>query len=92
MAEVADRAGQAVGAQQISVADAGLAHEDVGLAVGTAVEDLEQHVRQFHRLDLLGAARHLIDSLSTNAPPKDREIEAAKARAKAARRYGPSPA
>lgn len=34
------------------------------------------------------AARVLVDSLTTNAPPKDREIEAAKARAKAARRYG----
>jgi len=42
--------------------------------------------------DVARAARILIDSLSTNAPPKDREIEAAKARAKAARRYGPSPA
>jgi hypothetical protein len=42
--------------------------------------------------DVARAARHLIDSLSTNAPPKDREIEAAKARAKAARRYGTSPA
>jgi hypothetical protein len=34
------------------------------------------------------AARTLIDSLTTTAPPKDREVEAAKARAKAARRYG----
>lgn len=34
------------------------------------------------------AARVLVDSLTTHAPPKDREIEAAKARAKAARRYG----
>jgi hypothetical protein len=42
--------------------------------------------------DVARAARILIDNLSTNAPPKDREIEAAKARAKAARRYGTSPA
>jgi hypothetical protein len=42
--------------------------------------------------DVARAARTLIDSLSTNAPPKDREVEAAKARAKAARRYGTSPA
>jgi len=34
------------------------------------------------------AARTLIDSLSTTAPPKDREVEAAKARARVARRYG----
>jgi hypothetical protein len=33
--------------------------------------------------------RELLDSLVTNASPRDREIEAAKARAKAAERYGP---
>ena len=33
-------------------------------------------------------AQRLIDSLTTTAPPKDREVEAAKARAKAAERYG----
>jgi hypothetical protein len=31
--------------------------------------------------------RHLIDDLVTTAPPKDREVEAAKARARAASRY-----
>lgn len=35
------------------------------------------------------ASRTLLDSLVTHAPPKDREIEAAKARARAAERYGP---
>src|SRR5216683_2551634 len=35
------------------------------------------------------AARELLRSLVTNAPPRDREIEAAKARARAAERYGP---
>jgi hypothetical protein len=38
------------------------------------------------------AARALVDTLTTTAPPKDREIEAAKARARAARRYGTGPA
>ncbi len=33
------------------------------------------------------ASRHLLDALVTNAPPKDREIEAAKARARAQKRY-----
>lgn len=33
-------------------------------------------------------ARTLLDGLSTTAPPKDREVEAAKARARVARRYG----
>lgn len=33
------------------------------------------------------AARELLDSLVTNAPPRDREIEATKARARAAERY-----
>ena len=32
--------------------------------------------------------RHLLEDLVTNAPPKDRETEAAKARARAAVRYG----
>ena len=32
--------------------------------------------------------RELVDSLVTNAAPKDREVEAAKARARAAKRYG----
>jgi hypothetical protein len=30
---------------------------------------------------------HLLDELETTAPPKDREVEAAKARARAAQRY-----
>jgi hypothetical protein len=34
------------------------------------------------------AARELIDSLVTTAPPRDREIEAAKARARSAARFG----
>jgi hypothetical protein len=35
------------------------------------------------------AARRLVDSLVTTAPARDREIEAAKAKARAAERYGP---
>jgi hypothetical protein len=38
------------------------------------------------------AARELLDSLVTNAPPRDREVEAAKARARSAERFGPSSA
>ncbi|HEX6327176.1 MAG TPA: DUF2277 domain-containing protein [Jiangellaceae bacterium] len=34
------------------------------------------------------ATRTLLDSLVTKAPPRDRELEAAKARARAAERYG----
>ena len=33
------------------------------------------------------ATRHLLDALVTTAPPKDREVEAAKARARSAERY-----
>ena len=33
------------------------------------------------------AAHELLDSLVTNAPPKDREVEAAKARARTAERF-----
>ena len=32
-------------------------------------------------------ARRLVDALVTNAPPKDREVEAAKTKARAAERY-----
>lgn len=33
------------------------------------------------------AAQELLDSLTTSAPPRDREVEAAKARARAAERF-----
>ncbi len=36
------------------------------------------------------AATELLDSLVTNAPPRDREVETAKARARSAERYGTS--
>ena len=38
------------------------------------------------------AATTLLDSLVTTAPPRDREVEAAKARARSAERYGAQPA
>ena len=34
------------------------------------------------------AARRLVDSLDTNAPKRDRELEAARARERAAKRFG----
>ena len=37
------------------------------------------------------AARELLASLVTTAPPRDREVEAAKARARAAHRFSPTP-
>ena len=37
--------------------------------------------------EVTAAARRLIDSLQTNAPPRDREVEAMKARARAAERF-----
>ena len=37
--------------------------------------------------EIAHVSRHLLDSLVTNAPPKDREVEAAKKRARAAERY-----
>ena len=41
-------------------------------------------------VDKVAAAAHeLLDSLVTNAPPRNRETEAAKARARSARRFGP---
>jgi hypothetical protein len=37
--------------------------------------------------EVAAATQHLLDHLTTSAPPKDREVEAAKARARAAERY-----
>jgi hypothetical protein len=37
---------------------------------------------------IAGISQRLLDSLETHAPPKSREQEAAKARARAARRFG----
>lgn len=38
--------------------------------------------------DVTEAAHKLLDSLITTAPPRDREVEAMKARARAAERFG----
>jgi len=37
--------------------------------------------------EIAAAAGRLLDALHTNAPPKDRAVEAAKARARSARRF-----
>ena len=37
--------------------------------------------------EVTAVSRRLLDELVTNAPPKDREVEAAKARARSAQRY-----
>ena len=42
-----------------------------------------------HAVDQVTAAAHeLLDALVANAPPRDRTVEAARARARAAERYG----
>jgi hypothetical protein len=41
--------------------------------------------------EVADAARRLVDSLSTSAPPKTREEEAARARERARQRFGPAP-
>ena len=38
--------------------------------------------------EVAAASTRLLDALTTAAPPRDREVEAAKARARAAERYG----
>lgn len=38
--------------------------------------------------EIAHTTRHLLDALVTAAPPKDREVEAVKARARAQARYG----
>jgi hypothetical protein len=39
-------------------------------------------------VDITKVARRLIDSLETTSPPRNREVEAMKARARAAERFG----
>ena len=39
--------------------------------------------------DVSATVRGLLDALVTSAPPRSREVEAAKARERAARRFGP---
>jgi hypothetical protein len=39
--------------------------------------------------EVAGTVQRLLDSLVTTAPPKNREVEAAKAKARAAARFGP---
>jgi len=39
--------------------------------------------------EVAAVARALVDSLKTSAPPRDREVEAARAKARAAERYAP---
>lgn len=41
--------------------------------------------------DVTAAARRLIDSIETRTAPRNREVEAGKAKARAAKRYGGSP-
>jgi hypothetical protein len=38
--------------------------------------------------EVADVAMRLLDALETNAPPRDREVEAAKAKARAAERFG----
>jgi len=46
-----------------------------------------------HAVETIAAAsRELLSSLETNAPPKDREIEAARARERSRRRFSPQAA
>lgn len=41
--------------------------------------------------DIFRASRRLLDSLETTAPPRDRDLEAAKAKARSIKRFGPRP-
>ena len=42
--------------------------------------------------DVAHAAEHLLESLVTNAPPRDRDVEAQKARVRSAKRFAREPA
>jgi hypothetical protein len=56
---------------------------------GTAHPSKANEIAFNHAVDRVAeVARELLDSLVTTAPPRDREIEATKARARAATRFG----
>ncbi len=57
----------------------------VGGATKPAKVNEEAYARAVDRI--AAATQDLLDSLVTSAPPKDREVEAAKARARAQARY-----
>lgn len=42
--------------------------------------------------EIVHVTAHLLDDLVTTAPPRDREVEAVRARARAAKRFGPTAA
>jgi hypothetical protein len=62
--------------------------------VSGATKPSAANVAPFERAiaEIAKATRKLVESLETTAPPKNRETEAAKARAKAALRYAVVPA
>ena len=57
--------------------------------VSGSTKPSKANVEAFDRAvaEIAHITRHLLDDLVTTAPPKDREVEAAKARARAAERY-----
>jgi hypothetical protein len=57
--------------------------------VSGSTKPSKAHAEAFDRAvaEIAHITRHLLDDLVTTAPPKDREVEAAKARARAAQRY-----
>ena len=57
--------------------------------VSGSTKPSQANVEAFDRAveEVAAATRKLLDALVTNAPPKDREVEAAKRKARAAERY-----
>src|SRR5262249_51769049 len=58
----------------------------------TAPSHVNQAVFDRSVADVYKVARKLIDSMTTTAAPRDREVEAAKAKERAAIRFGTKPA
>ncbi len=59
--------------------------------ISGTVRPSQANAEAFERavVEVAEASARLLGALVTTAPPKDREVEAAKARARAAVRYGP---
>ena len=83
--------GEATSDGELQIVGAGIS-PCLGLRKGALV-DPEQTVQAIEAAveEVAASARRLIHGLVTNAEPKSREIEAAKARARSAERFGGGP-
>jgi len=78
----------AIGYARVSTTDQNLEIQEAALKVAELPGDVRWHlIGHLQTNKVSRAARELIDSLVTDAPPRNRESEALKARARSAERF-----